>query len=144
MDKKKEIKNIWGWLDEITLTKSPVDSFSDKDWDIFNSYMIHRFISMNQNYLEIANMAQKLNPQNKSQVYSFYREFIPRKKTWSKYVKSQSKQPNKELTEHIASYFKVSKRESISYLDILDKKEILSILHNIGIDEKEAKKLLKK
>jgi hypothetical protein len=99
---------------------------------------------MNHNYLDIVNLAQKLNPQNKSQVYSFYREFIPRKKTWSKYIKSQSKQYNKELTEHMASYFKVSKRETISYLDILDKPEILRILHNIGIDEKEAKKLLKK
>jgi len=144
MDNKKSIKNIWGWLEEITLTKSPSDSFSDGDWDIFNSYMVHRFLSMNQNYLDVVNLAQKLNPQNKSQVYSFYREFIPRKKTWSKYIKSQSKQYNKELTGHMASYFKVSKRETISYLDILDKPEILRILHNIGIDEKEAKKLLKK
>lgn len=141
--KRKEITNIWGWLDEITLKKSPVSSFTEKEWDIWNSYMVHRFLSMNKNYLEVANAAQKFSPQDKSQIYSFYKEFIPRKKTWSKYIKSQVKQPNKELIETLASYFEVSKREVISYLDILDKKEITRILNTLGIEDKEAKKLLK-
>ena len=30
---KKEIKNIWGWLEQITLIKSPVSSFSNKEWE---------------------------------------------------------------------------------------------------------------
>ena len=140
---RKEITNIWGWLDEITLKKSPVSSFTEKEWDIWNSYMVHRFLSMNQNYLEVANAAQRFNPQDKSQIYSFYKEFIPRKKTWSKYVKSQVKQSNKELIEILASHFEVSKREVISYLNILDKKEITRILNTLGIEDKEAKKLLK-
>ena len=118
MVKRKPIKNIWGWLEEITLTKSPNTSFS--------------------------NLAQKFNPQDKSQIYSFYKEFIPKKKTWSKYVKSQVKSPNKELVEHLSSYFETSKREAISYIKLLDKSNILRILHNMGIEEKEAKKLLKK
>ena len=99
---------------------------------------------MNPNYLEIANLAQKFPPQDKSQIYSFYKEFIPRKKTWSKWVKSKVKLPNKELIELLSSYFQISKRESISYIEMLDKPNILRILRNVGIEEKEAKKLLKK
>lgn len=144
MVNKKPIKNVWGWLEEITLTKSPTNSFTEEDWGQFNAYTLHKALSMNPNYLEIANLAQKFPPQNKSQIYAFYKEFIPKKKTWSKWVKSQIKTPNKELIEHISSYFETSKREAISYIELLDKPEIIRILHNVGIEEKEAKKLLKK
>tara|TARA_R110001592_G_scaffold6988_4_gene38855 strand:+ start:1070 stop:1516 length:447 start_codon:yes stop_codon:yes gene_type:complete len=141
---RKPIKNVWGWLEEITLTKSPSNSFSEEEWGHFNAYTLHKALSMNLNYLDIANLAQKFNPQDKSQIYSFYKEFIPKKKTWSKWIKSQMKSPNKELVEHLSFYFETSKREAISHIKLLDKPEILRILHNVGIDEKEAKKLLKK
>ena len=49
---KTEVKNIFGWLDEITVKKSHPDSFSEKDWDKWNSYMIHRYVSM---YIGIKN-----------------------------------------------------------------------------------------
>ena len=144
MVNKKPIKNVWGWSEEITLTKSPTNSFTEEDWGQFNAYTLHKALSMNPNYLEIANLAQKFPPQSKPQIYAFYKEFIPKKKTWSKWVKSQIKTPNKELIEHISSYFETSKREAISYIELLDKSEIIRILHNVGIEEKEAKKLLKK
>jgi hypothetical protein len=39
---------LWDWLDEITVRKSPSSQFTDEDWDSWNSYMVHRFISMGQ------------------------------------------------------------------------------------------------
>jgi hypothetical protein len=140
---KKEIKNIWGWLEQITLIKSPVSSFSNKEWEEWNSYMVHRFLSMNQNYLETVNVAQRFNPQDKSKIYDFYKEFIPRKKTWSKYIKNQFKVPNKELIEKLALYYGVSKREANDYIPLMAKSELLQILSEMGINEKDAKKLLK-
>ena len=140
---KKEIKNIWGWLEQITLIKSPVSSFSNKEWEEWNSYMVHRFLSMNQNYLDTVNIAQRFNPQDKSKIYSFYKEFIPKKKTWSKYIKNQFKVPNKELIEKLSLYYGVSKREVKDYIPLLAKSELLQILGEMGINEKDAKKLLK-
>jgi hypothetical protein len=140
---KKEIKNIWGWLEQITLIKSPVSSFSNKEWEEWNSYMVHRFLSMNQNYLETVNVAQRFNPQDKSKIYDFYKEFIPRKKTWSKYIKNQFKVPNKELIEKLSLYYGVSKREANDYIPLMAKSELLQILSEMGINEKDAKKLLK-
>ena len=58
MVNKKPIKNVWGWLEEITLTKSPTNSFTEEDWGQFNAYTLHKALSMNPNYLEIANLAQ--------------------------------------------------------------------------------------
>jgi hypothetical protein len=141
---KKEIKNIWGWLEQITLMKSPISSFSKKEWEVWNSYMIHRFLSMNVGYLDVVNLAQKFNPQDKSQIYSFYKEFIPKKKTWSKYIKSQIKPSNKELIDKLSSYYKVSKREVVSYIPLISNSELIQILGEMGVNEKEAKKIIKK
>ena len=49
---------LWDWLDEITVKKSPSSQFSDEDWDSWNSYMVHRFISMNLNFVELANFME--------------------------------------------------------------------------------------
>ena len=85
------IKNIWDWLKQINYIKADPSSFSSKDWDIWNSYMIHRFISMNPDYIDIANEVQSINPQNKKEIYSVYREYIPKNNKWNKYIKSNVK-----------------------------------------------------
>jgi len=136
-------KNIFSWLDEITLHKSPTEEFTDKDWENFNSYMVHRFISMNLYYTELADLAQSLMPNNKKEIYNLYKEMIPKRKSYFKYIKSKNKQPNKELIEKITSYFKIGSSEASTYIYILDKKELTNILNEMGVDDKEKKKLLK-
>ena len=91
MELKNKTKNIFDWLNEITLHKSSAEEFTDKDWDNFNSYMVHRFISMNLYYVELANYAQSLMPHNKKEIYNFYKEMIPEGKSYFKYIKSKSK-----------------------------------------------------
>ena len=143
MLKKNKTRNIFCWLNEITLHKSPAEEFTDKDWDNFNSYMVHRFISMNLYYAELANIAQSLMPNNKKEIYNFYKEMIPKRKSYFKYIKSKNKQPNKDLLEKITSYFKVGSSEASSYIDILNKKDLTNILNEMGVDDKEKKKILK-
>lgn len=140
---KKEISNIFGWLEEITFHKSPINSFSEKSWEIWNSYMIHRFVSMTMNYIELANYTQKFHPQDKKQIYTVYRDLLPKKKIFSKYIKPNKKFPNKDLVQFIANYFECSKKEAEEVINMLDKKEINNILSNMGVDSKEAKKLTK-
>ena len=141
---ENRIKNIFSWLDEITLHKTPAEEFADKDWDNFNSYMVHRFISMNIYYTELADLAQSLMPNNKKEIYNFYKEMIPKRKSYFRYIKTKTKQPNKELVEQIASYFKIGSSEASTYIDILDKKDITTILNEMGVEDKEIKKLWKK
>ena len=137
------MNNIFDWLKEINSTKSHPDSFTNQDWDVWNSYMVHRFLSMNPDYIELVNEIQILPPTNKKQIYSIYREYIPKNNKWSKYVKSNIKEPDKDLTLQLKKYFNVSVREIKDYLKILDKKEIQNILSKQGLEEKEIKKLLK-
>ncbi len=137
------MKNIFDWLKEINTKKSPVESFSDADWELWNSYMVHRFISQNIDFLPIVNEVQSYPPQSKKEIYSIYKEYIPKNNKWNKYIKSNTKQPNKELVNHLKDHFKVSFREITDYLKILDTQEINRILVDRGLEKKEIKQLLK-
>ena len=141
---KKQIKNIFGWLEEITVNKSPLDIISDESWDTWNSYMIHRYVSMNQDYIDIVNLVQKINPQNKKQIYSIYKEMIPKRKMWLKYIKNEAKKEQKELEEYIAKYFDCSLGEAEHYIDILRGDGVREILNEMGVESKESDKLIKK
>ena len=137
------MKNIFDWLKAINTTKPPVESFTDKDWEVWNSYMIHRFLSMNPDYLEVVNYVQDLPPQEKRMIYNVYKEFIPKNNKWSKYIKSKVKQPNKDLVNHIKDNFQCSIKEAKEYINILATTEISRILTNRGLNKKEIKPLLK-
>ncbi len=138
-----EVKNIFDWLEEITVKKSPPENFSQSSWDKWNSYMIHRYVSMYIGYIDVANYVQKINPQNKQQIYSIYREMIPAKKIWLKYIKNQQKKNYKEVAEYVAEYFECSLGEADHYIDIIPK-SIEGILWEMGLSEEEANKLMKK
>tara|TARA_B100000282_G_C31549555_1_gene406836 strand:+ start:285 stop:704 length:420 start_codon:yes stop_codon:yes gene_type:complete len=135
--------NIFDWLKHINQYKTPVEKFTDKDWDVFNSYMIHRFLSMNRDFLEIVNFVQDYPPQEKKSIYSIYREYIPKNNKWNKYIKSTKKQPNNDLVQIISDYYVCSKKEAKEYLNILDNQSVVSILNQLGIENKDQKQLLK-
>jgi hypothetical protein len=141
--KKDKIRNIFDWLNHITLYKTPSTEFTDNDWENFNSYMVHRFISMNIYYVEIADYAQSMLPNMKKEIYNFYKEMIPKNKTYLKYVKSQTKGYSKDLLEKIADYYEVGIREARSYIAVMKKDELTQILSEMGLEDKEIKKLLK-
>ena len=135
--------NIFDWLKHINQYKTPAYKFSEKDWEVFNSYMIHRFLSMNKEFIEVVNYVQELPPQEKIMIYNVYKEFIPKNNKWNKYIKSSNKEPNKELVSILKDHFNVSIREIKDYVKILDNQEIIRILSNRGIEQKEIKPLLK-
>lgn len=137
------MKNIFDWLKAINNTKPPVESFTSKDWEVWNSYMIHRFISMNPDYIEIVNYVQDLPPQEKRMIYNVYKEFIPKNNKWNKYIKPKTKEPNKELIEHLRDYLKCSSKEAKEAITLLDNTKISRILSNRGLETKEIKKILK-
>lgn len=136
------MKNLFDWLKQINHIKSPSDSFSDGDWEKFNAYMVHRFVSMDRNLLELANYAQTLPPTNKKQIYEFYKEYIPSNKRFNKYIKAKSNLPKDELLQRIALHYEVSKKEALDYINLLGEPNIIRILEQQGIDKKQIKTIL--
>ena len=134
---------VFNWLNEITVKKPPSSQFSQEDWDGWNSYMVHRFLSMNISYIDVVNAAQKFQPTDKIGIYNFYKDFLPKKKIWNKYIKNKNKKDSKELSKIIANYLELGINEANLYIPLLNKGEINNILKRIGLEEKEIKKLIK-
>ena len=49
---------LFDWLKELTGKKRDWDSFSDKERESFNPYMVNRFLSMHEPFIELVNYVQ--------------------------------------------------------------------------------------
>ena len=133
---------IFDWLNEISYNKRPWSSFNNEDRESFNSYMINRFISMKENYIDFVNAIQKYSV-NKESLYNYYCQLIPKRKTFFRYVKPKKNTLNPNLITILAKRFALSEREIKDNYHLIGKDYSQIILQNIGIDDKQIKKLLK-
>jgi len=142
----KKAKSIFDHLSGIKEKKTSWESLTDMDKKSFSPFIINRWLSMNLDLLPIINILQKytiglLSPK---EVYKLYLDFLPKKKTFDKYVKGKKEgKYNKELLQYLSKWYGVSYREVQDYLEILPKQEVLDILMKYGLTDKEAKNLLK-
>ena len=135
--------SLFDWLKEITYKKSDWDLFEDKDKDTFNPYMIHRFLSMNEDYVELVNYIQTIPYTEKGKIYKIYKNLLPKDNRFLKYTKSGNKKKPQVLIEHITKYFECSTKEADNYITLLKKEGTQEILSRLGVEEKESKKLVK-
>ena len=134
---------IFDWLKQITYEKQSWDSFTEEDKASFNPYMVHRFLSMNPDYIEFVNLIQTIPYTEKEKIYKLYLYMIPKKNMFLKYIKSTKTKTKEELLQHLASYYECSLREADEYYHMLHNDTIKGILKKRGIEDKEIKKLLK-
>ena len=134
---------IFDWLKQITLIKKPWESFSEDDKSSFNPYLIHRFISMNEGYIAIANYVQVIPHTEKEKIYKIYCDMIPKKNVFLKYIKPSKKRISEDILQYVAKEYYISLGEAEDYLYLLGKDGIEYILTKHGVDEKLQKKLLK-
>jgi hypothetical protein len=140
-------KTIFQHLSGIKEKKESWASLSDMDKKSFSPFIINRWLSMNLDLLPIVNILQKytIGFLSARDVYKVYLDFLPKKKTFDKYIKgSKSSKYNKEVLEYLSKWYGVSQREVTDYLEILSKDDVINILTKYGLTEKESKKLLKK
>ena len=137
------ISNVFDWLKQITYDKQPWSSFTENEKELFNPWLIHKFVSMYEEYTEVANYGQRIPYPEKEKTYKYYCHMLPKKNVFLKYVKSSRKKSNEQLLQHIANHFTVSLGEAEEYIELLKKAGVEQILEKSGIDEKEIKKLLK-
>jgi len=140
-------KTIFQHLSGIKEKKESWTSLSDMDKKSFSPFIINRWLSMNLDLLPIVNILQKytIGFLSARDVYKVYLDFLPKKKTFDKYIKgSKSSKYNKEVLEYLSKWYGVSQREVTDYLEILSKDDVINILTKYGLTEKESKKLLKK
>ena len=135
---------LWDWLNQITYEKKSWSSFTEDQQSSFNPYMIHRFVSMYNGYIDIANVAQKIPLTEKEKVYTIYKTLLPKKKMYLKYVKNQNQKNYKEIAEYLSDYFEISLGEADEYISLLQKYGVRDILWKMGVSDEETEKLIKK
>jgi hypothetical protein len=133
---------IFDWLNEISYNKRSWSSFNNEDRESFNPYMINRFISMKEDYIDFVNTIQKYSI-NKESLYNYYCQLVPKRKTFFRYIKPKKSTLNSNLITILAKYFELSEREIKDNYQLIGKNLSQNILQNIGIDDKQIKKLLK-
>lgn len=137
------MKEFFSILKYLTWEKKPWNKLTEVEKEAVNPYMLHRYISMCPDYIELANLVQQISSTEKEKIYRIYLDLIPKRNVYLKYIKSSNKSTSNDLLEKLALYFESSKREIGDYLDVLSKDEIKEILEALGTEEKELKKLLK-
>jgi hypothetical protein len=137
-----KIKTIFDWVKQISYDKEPWSSFSNEEQDMFNNFMINKIISMNPNYIELVAEIQE-HQMPKDKLYQFYCQALPKQKFFNKYIKPTKQQYIKEVLSLLSEYFQISTREVLDYCNILTQQDVITILQQLGKEEKEIKNLLK-
>ena len=127
------------WLKQITVEKRDWSSFTEEEQSGFNSFIINKALSFNKNYIQIVEMAM-LYPMPPDKLYDFYKDIIPKKPMWNKWIKPNISWNDEEL-QLLAIYFECGTREVKDFIELLvdeDKNIILNELK--GINKKPKKK----
>ena len=135
--------DIFSLLKDLTQNKKPYKELNEEELKIYNSFMINRFLSMNQDFIELVNYIQWIPYERKESYYKIYLDLLPKKSLWLNYIKSKTKSPNKDLVEILSKYFECSSKEVKEYMKLISKDEIKEILRNLSYEDKEITKLTK-
>ena len=121
--------NIFDHIKNITTNKGPY--LGDEGW---NNWMINRYLSMDQDYVEVVNIVQKNTWQMKGEyLYNLYKDLIPKQYKFLKYIKPTKKVVyNQEEVDAVSTYFEVSKKQAKEYISMLPKDELETIKQQIN------------
>ena len=137
---------IINWLNQVLVEKKDWDSFSESEQKTFSAYMINRFLSMDKDFIEVVNYFQKYSIgflENKD-IYNFYRHLLPKGKRFNRYIKGKKDKKYKEwLIDIIRNHYEVSKRDSITYLELLTKEDLIILLEKYGVEAKKIREVTK-
>ncbi len=113
-------KSLFDHIKEITSVQKPNywDTLSDGDKKTWSNYMVHRFLSMKMDWIELVNELQKYNLKPK-ELYKIYTNILPKGKQWLKYIKGENKMQYADwLVNVVANEMKVSKKEAYEAVDM--------------------------
>ena len=133
------------WVNQVLVHKKPWDSFSESDKKTFNTFIINRWLSMDEEFIEIINYLQKYWFLESKEVYKFYCDVLPKGKRFNKYIKPKGKKKYDEiLIKTLCKYFECSKLEVMENIEFLSKDNIKIILEKYGTDPKQIKNICKR
>jgi hypothetical protein len=143
-------KTLFDHLTAITKDQDPKywDKLEESDKKTWSNFMIHRFLSMNSDWIEVLSeiqpYTQTLEPK---QLYLVLIGIIPKGRYFLKYTKGKNENKYEGwLVDLVKKDFQCSKKESEEYLEILystreGRENIKYICEKYGVESKQITKL---
>ena len=140
-------KGLFDHIKQITNVQNPMywDTLTESDKKTWSNYIIHRFISMKSDWIEVANEIQRYWELKPKTIYQFYTNILPRGRTFLRYTKSKKKSKiEKWAMDILCDYFQESSHNVEKTLDIMGKNVVYSIISKYGVDDKKLKKIYRR
>ena len=135
------------WINQVLIYKKPWKSFSETDQKTFSPFIINRWLSMDEDFIEVVNYFQKyaIGTLEPREVYKWYCDILPRGKRFNKYIKGKKdKKYDPELVDIICRDFECSKSEAKQNLSLISSEQVTHILEKYGTDPKKIKSICKR
>lgn len=132
-------KTFFDILNDITFNKIP---WKDQDQKLVQPYMINRWFSMSNDYLDlIAELQPMTDMMAVDQYYEFYRDLLPKKKFFVKYIKSQVEKDSKTdaLIAFLSQRMEMSKTEVLESIDFISNDDLKNYIRSHGFSDKQIK-----
>lgn len=141
---------LFDHIKQITSVQNPKywDTLEDDDKKTFSNYMVHRFLSMNPDWIEVLSeiqpYTQTLEPRH---LYLLLIGILPKGKYYLKYIKGKKTDKYESfLIDLVRQDFQCSSRQAEEYVEILyaskeGRENILYICTKYGIEKKQITKL---
>lgn len=124
-------KTLFDHINAIKTGKDPSywSTLDESDKKTWNTYMVNRFLSMNQKLIEPISELQMYTHLEPKDVYKLYASLFPRDPKFYRYIKAnKAEKYDKQDIQMLIDHFEVSEREVLDYLEILDTPEGKEIL----------------
>jgi len=143
-------KSLFDHIKAITNEQNPkyFDTLDESDMKSWSNYMIHRFLSMNSDWIttiaDLQPYTERLKPE---QLYLTLIGIIPKGRYYLKYIKGKKTDKYESwLVDLIKEDFQCSNKEGEEYCEILyatreGRENIKYICEKYGIDKKQITKL---
>jgi len=147
---KTKVKSLFDHIKMITSEQDPNywNTLTEGDKKTWSSFMIHRFLSMNPDWVEfIAELQPYTEILEPEQLYLFYIGILPKGRYYLKYVKGKSEgKYEKWLLELLKIDYNCSLKEAHDYCEILyatkpGREHIKYVCEKYGTDPKDVTKL---
>ena len=144
-------KSLFDHLKQITEVQNPkyFDELDDSSKKNFSNFMIHRYLSMESEWIELVSELQPYTEiLDAKSLYLAYIGMLPKGKKYLKYMKGKKNNEKYDdwLVELMVKEFECSIKHAKEYLSILlqtkeGKQEIKDICERYGIEPKQISKL---
>ena len=116
------MKNPFDLARDLATKKS---KWSDEISGAWNTYMVNRALSMNEDYVEIVDFVQRYYNIPEESIHEIFRTLLPKNYTYPKYIKAEGNF-SKDL-KVVQEYFEVSKKEARDILKVLTPEKLKEI-----------------